>query len=68
VSDFGFIAVSESFAAATSFSTSGYSGSVRWLAPELFNYKKKTNKDRKTDSYAFAMTIWEVSSARRIEL
>jgi serine/threonine protein kinase len=60
VSDFGLIAVSDSFAAATSFSASAYSGSVRWLAPEHFDYRQKINKDRKTDIYAFSMTLWEV--------
>jgi serine/threonine protein kinase len=65
VSDFGFIEISKSFAAATSFSTSGSRGSVRWIAPELFDGEQKTKKDRKTDSYAFAMTLWEVCIAWR---
>ncbi len=52
--------MTESYAAATSFRTSASSGSLRWLAPEHFDSRHEIEKDRKTDSYAFAMTLWEV--------
>jgi hypothetical protein len=63
VSDFGLIAVSNSFVAGTSFSASADSGSVRWLAPEHFDPRQMICKDRSSDRYAFAITVWEVSRA-----
>ena len=68
ISDFGLVAVTESHASATSFSASADSGSVRWLAPEHFDHKKEVKKNRKTDSYAFAMTLFEVSNSEVPEL
>jgi serine/threonine protein kinase len=60
VSDFGLVSVSCSFAEATSVSASRDKGSIRWMAPEHVDPKQNVNKDRSTDAYAFAMTLWEV--------
>ena len=60
LADFGLLSISESQNFATSYTSQNDKGSLRWMAPELFDTGKK--KSRASDVYAFGMTTLEVSN------
>jgi serine/threonine protein kinase len=61
ISDFGLISITGTQLPGSSF-TSHMGGSVRWMAPELFDPEAGQTVTRATNVYAFGMTILEVDS------
>ena len=43
-------------------STETLKGSIRWLAPEAFNFKGKSQLSPKTDIFAFGIVLWELET------
>src|SRR5688572_22857861 len=58
--DFGLARVKENFTSKSMFSTTYATGTLPWMAPELFGLNPKFG--RKSDIYAYGMILWEIAS------